>query len=231
MLNASWIRAQSRAIGIEGTIPPPPEAVDMATRLVNSTPTDYVRAMEFLADLDKSGLKGPDGRPYNQRWPTHANPLLVAMWRDVGYKYATNDCMSWCGVSLGWCLKRSGRDIPKDCASSQAYLDYGTLVEDPIPGDIVVFTNYGDEGHGHVTLFRGVVAKGRIKVLGGNQQLSGATNCPSGFPISVIDEREMDTDTRHSLPSGKVTGHYVHRYIRPPAPTRAPAKPSGPVVM
>ena len=213
----------------EGTIPPPQSAKDEAAAIINSLPTsDYVAVMEALSHLDTSAPKGPDGLPYNARWPKHANPLLVQMWRDLGVSYIANDCESWCGVAMGWCLQRTGRVIPKDSPSSQAYLTYGTVVTQPAPDDIVVFTNYGDAGHGHVTLFRRWIDDKTLEVLGGNQQLSGGTNCPNGFGISVIDQRPMAKDTKHTTASGKLSGHYVHRFVRPPAATLPPAKTTGP---
>ena len=218
----------------EGTLPPPPETLPVVDQIINSLPStnDYVAIMAALANLDKSAPLGPDKLAYNRRWPLHANPLLVRMWKDVGYTYIANDCESWCGIAAAWCLMRSGRTLPKSPESSQSYLDrYGTVVETPVDGDLVVFTNYADASHGHVTIFRKHIDPTHIEVLGGNQQLSGGTNCGGGYPISVIDQRAMAIDTKAINADKSLSGHHVNKYIRPPAPTKAPAKPTGPIAL
>ena len=221
--------AQSAGPTPEGTITPPPSFADIAEQIVAGIPptTDYVAIIETLAALKSPGApRGPDGEPYCWRWKKYANPLLVRMWRDMGYHGEVNDCDEWCAIAIGWCLKRSGRDVPSNVESSQAYLkSWGTPVDTPQLGDIVVFTDDSPKraGHGHVTVFKSQVDQNHLIGLGGNQDLSMASNCPAGHPVSAIDERPMTMDTRKYDAQGKaVSGWHVNRYIRPPAPVRAP---------
>ena len=85
---------------------------------------DYVGIMMAMSNLDKTApwSTGPLQRPalpYNKRWTHYANPLLVLIWQEMGYNNI-NDCASFCGVTLGWALKQSGRKPPPDCESSQS---------------------------------------------------------------------------------------------------------------
>jgi uncharacterized protein (TIGR02594 family) len=81
---------------------------------------------------------------------------------------------SWCGCTVGYCVAKSGvRPVytkgvdTKSFLWAQAWLDWGTPVTDPQPGDVLVF----DFGHGdhHVTLFDHDNGNGTWACLGGNQ--------------------------------------------------------------
>ncbi len=224
-------RGFSQGLVTEGRIPAPQPSQDIVNSIIDSLPSsDYVSTMVALANLGISAPLGPDQRPYNQRWPIHANPLLVRMRHDVGYFREIDDCTSWCGVAVGWCLKRSGRPFPPDCASSQSYLRYGTPAFSPTSGDLAVFTDYGNAARGHVAVFVGWSSKTTIEILGGNQQLSDGTNCSSGVPASVIVRRTASTDSRHSRSDGTIAGRYLNQLIQPPPPSGPPEMSTGPAV-
>jgi uncharacterized protein (TIGR02594 family) len=198
----------AQAITIEGLVKPPEADEETARDIISRLPkSDYVAIMEALSKLDKTEKWSTSDEPFNRRWRYYANPLLVDIWNSMGYSY-TNDCTSWCGVTLGWALKRDGRKVPKNCPSSQSYLNYGTAVKTPLPGDLCVFTNRADGTHGHVTIFRKTVDVGDIEVLGGNQTLSDPTNCGAGYTANIIDRRSMALST---------PTHYLNRYVSPPA--------------
>jgi uncharacterized protein (TIGR02594 family) len=81
---------------------------------------------------------------------------------------------SWCGCTVGYCVAKSGvRPVytkgvdTKSFLWAQAWLDWGTPVTAPQPGDVLVF----DFGHGdhHVTLFDHDNGNGTWACLGGNQ--------------------------------------------------------------
>ena len=81
---------------------------------------------------------------------------------------------SWCGCTVGYCIAKAGiRPVytrgldTKSFLWAQAWLDWGTPVTDPQPGDVLVF----DFGHGdhHVTLFDHDNGNGTWGCLGGNQ--------------------------------------------------------------
>lgn len=195
-------------IDTKGTKPAPLEDQKRAADIISHLPKDtYVNVMAALAALERTETPGSRGEPWNRRWHQYANPLLVRIWRDMGYSEST-DCTAWCGVTLGWCLKRSGWIPPLNCASSQSYLTYGTPVTNPQPGDLCIFTDFGDKSHGHVTIFvKALPTQKSVRVLGANQSLSEPTNCPGNLDVNVIDERTMALQTK---------GHYLHKYIRVP---------------
>ena len=72
----------------------------------------------------------------------------------------------WCGTFVGFCLKEAGRDVPKTFYRALDYLKYGTRLDKPAYGCIVVFKR--DKG-GHVGFLVGVTTAGDPIVLGGNQ--------------------------------------------------------------
>jgi uncharacterized protein (TIGR02594 family) len=81
---------------------------------------------------------------------------------------------SWCGCTVGYCIAKAGiRPVytkgvdTKSFLWAQAWLDWGTPVTEPQPGDVLVF----DFGHGdqHVTLFDHDNGNGTWGCLGGNQ--------------------------------------------------------------
>ena len=81
---------------------------------------------------------------------------------------------SWCGCTVGYCIAKAGiRPVytkgvdTKSFLWAQAWLDWGTPVTEPQPGDVLVF----DFGHGdhHVTLFDRDIGNGFWACLGGNQ--------------------------------------------------------------
>ncbi|WP_156428169.1 hypothetical protein [Novosphingobium sp. FSW06-99] len=202
----------------------------MAEDVIRTLPVtnDYVAIMEALEALRTNlAFRSPDGEPFSYRWSNYTNPLILRMWRDMGYKGESTDCSQWCAICLGWALKRSGRDTPADVESSQAFLSgWGTQVAVPISGDIVVFTDDApkDAGHGHVTVFRSQLDANHIIGLGGNQDLKITSNCPK-VPVSAINEERMPLDTRqYDVNNKAISGWHVAAYIRPPAPVRAPTK-------
>lgn len=193
---------------MQGTLPAPQADKVAAQEIISRLPkTDYFAIMEALSKLDQTEKWSTNGEPFNRRWRKYANPLLVDIWTDMGQPKAT-DCTAWCAITLAWCLKRDGRPVPEDCASSQSYLKYGTPIGTPTRGDLCVFTNRGDSAHGHVTIYNRTLDAGHIEVLGANQGLSDPTNCGANITANVIDLRSMATST---------TTHYLNRYIRPPA--------------
>lgn len=196
-------------IDITGTLPTNPADVKLVPDVLKLIPTgDYLSSMKALASLDRNPNvpRSSTGEPWNRRWKRTANPLLVQIWRDMGYANR-NDCVAWCAVTLGWCLKRGGIKPPPRVESSQSYLGFGKPVTNPQRGDICVFTNYADGTHGHVTIFEQMVSgSSPLLVVGANQELSIPTNCPGNLGVNVVDERTMALKTR---------GHYLHKYVRP----------------
>lgn len=185
--------------------------IDAANRIVESLPkANYRSIMQRLSEITEVGSTG---EPFNMRWRTVANPLIVRFFHDIGYAKTPypGDCTSWCAATLSWCLLRSGHKIPNDPASSQSFLRYGVRVEQPLNGDICVFTDVGDDAHGHVGLF--VSRSGEnVGVLGGNQTGDSATNCGPGYLKSRIDVTHIPINPDRKRSVGI---HYLSAYVRP----------------
>lgn len=72
------------------------------------------------------------------------------------------DEVPWCSAFVSWCLPNNGTRS----AWAKSYLKYGTSLEKPKYGCIVVFDR--GESKGHVGFFMGA-ENGKLKILGGNQ--------------------------------------------------------------
>jgi len=97
------------------------------------------------------------------------------------------DYFAWCGLTVGYCFAVNGvapvfgvTDTDK-FLWAMAWLEWGTAVQTPQPGDVVVF----DFGHGdqHVSLFEADNGNGYWACHGGNQ--GHAVNL-SNFPRSSV---------------------------------------------
>lgn len=189
----------------------PQQDIDVANGIASRMPTtNYFDVMRALAHVTEVGTTG---ELFNMRWKTFGNPLIVKFFHDVGYRRTPypGDCTPWCAATVSWCLKRAGKSIPSNPASSQSYLRYGRKVTDPSPGDICVFTNIGDPAHGHVGLFLSKTNE-TVEVLGGNQLGQSQTNCGPGYRKSKIAPVHMAINPTRSR---AVSISYLAGYFRP----------------
>lgn len=176
-------------VSVLGKLPDPSkEDVIKASQILSHLPTSD--AYSIMTALSEVKERGSTGELFIARWKKYGNPLLIQMFRDIGYTHTPDpgDCTSWCAASLAWCLKRSGKNIPENPASSQSFKDYGSPIQlaEARTGDICVFTNISDSSHGHVGFYSGSNTS-KIMLLGGNQASSGATNCSKGYGQSRIE--------------------------------------------
>jgi uncharacterized protein (TIGR02594 family) len=185
--------------------------IDAANRIAESMPKDD--PLNIMQQLSKIVDVGSTGEAFNMRWKKFANPLIVRFFHDIGYKKTPDpgDCTSWCAATVAWCLHRAGLPIPKDPASSQSFLRYGTKVSSPNRGDLCVFTDVNDRAHGHIGFF--VDRSGeKLSVLGGNQSGESMTNCGPGYRKSKIDVVEIPINSSKDRSVGI---HYLAAYVRP----------------
>ena len=103
------------------------------------------------------GLREVKGAKHNQTIVDWLN-RLKAWWSD--------DETAWCGTFVAQCLQYGDRGIPKYWYRAKDYLNYGTRLESPAYGCIVVFERVGG---GHVGFVVGRDQSGNLMVLGGNQ--------------------------------------------------------------
>jgi uncharacterized protein (TIGR02594 family) len=196
---------------LRGRYPVKQEDIDAANRLAASMPSgDGFATMQALSQITEVGSTG---ELFNMRWKAFANPLIVRFFHDIGYKKTPypGDCTPWCAATVSWCLRRAGKSLPPDPASSQSYLGYGRPVSDPQPGDICVFTDVGDRVHGHVGFFASRSGD-VLNVLGGNQLGESETNCGTGYRKSKIGIAQIPINPNKDR---RVGFHYLAAYVRP----------------
>ena len=80
---------------------------------------------------------------------------------------------AWCAAFVNAALGATGRE-GTGALNARSFLNWGTPVQNPQEGDVVVFSRGDPNGwEGHVGFYVGETEDGRIKVLGGNQGTSG----------------------------------------------------------
>jgi len=119
------------------------------------------------ADLGVAEISGPS-----------ANPRVMAYFEAAGADWATDDAVPWCGAAMAAWISAAGYPVPAESPRARAWLEWGTALEAPKVGCVVVFQRGKSEKTGHVALV--VEDKGdRLLVLGGNQ---GNAVSITGFP-------------------------------------------------
>lgn len=96
------------------------------------------------------------------------NPKIVAMFKKSGNAWVEDDETPWCAAFVGAVLKDVGiKGTMK--LNARSYLDWGTPVDDPQPGDVVILWRGKKDGwQGHVAFFVRF-DRGSVVLLGGNQ--------------------------------------------------------------
>lgn len=95
--------------------------------------------------------------------------LKILSWaKAVGKKLGisvTNDELPWCGTFMAYCVKSAGYEPPAIAVRAKSWLNFGTVQNNAMLGDILVFDRVGG---GHVGLYVGE-DETHYHVLGGNQ--------------------------------------------------------------
>lgn len=120
--------------------------------------------MEKLLKIAFNEL-GNEEIPGNQH-----NPEILKYATETGIKGITNDEIPWCSTFINWVARKAGLQYSGK-ANARSWLNVGTRVTTPEPGDIVVFWRESPESwKGHVAIYLGVSTdKKRVYCLGGNQ--------------------------------------------------------------
>jgi uncharacterized protein (TIGR02594 family) len=112
-----------------------------------------------------------------------SNPRIQkAIARAADWLDSDDSKTAWCGCMMGlWC-KELGLPVPKEYFRAASWRNVGkeVLLDDAIPGDIIVMSRTGGN---HVTLFS-KVKDGLVYCLGGNQR--DAVNI-SSFSVKLVD--------------------------------------------
>lgn len=109
------------------------------------------------------GIKEIPGQEHEKRILDYA--------KESGFASITDDETPWCSIFINWCCKEAGLQRTNR-ANARSWLAVGKPVDDPVPGDIVIFwREKPDSWKGHVGVFMGF-SKNRSQVfsLGGNQK-------------------------------------------------------------
>lgn len=95
-----------------------------------------------------------------------SNPEILEMAAEIGLKSTyKNDDIAWCGLYVGYVVKKSGRQPVKEPLWARNWLDWGEESKDPMLGDILIF----ERGNGGHVGFYIAEDEEAYHVLGGNQ--------------------------------------------------------------
>jgi uncharacterized protein (TIGR02594 family) len=96
------------------------------------------------------------------------NTPEILRWADrvgLGHVYR-EDAVAWCGLAMGYVALQAGWDVPVNLLWARSWLTWGTEVEKPMLGDVLVFSR--GPVNGHVGIYVGE-DRACYHVLGGNQ--------------------------------------------------------------
>lgn len=98
------------------------------------------------------------------------NERIVQYSEEIGLTWVTDDETPWCSIFMNWVAMKAGYEKSAS-AAARSWLNIGFSVENPEPGDVVVYWRESPESHkGHVGIFLGFSNDhSRIYTLGGNQ--------------------------------------------------------------
>jgi uncharacterized protein (TIGR02594 family) len=125
-----------------------------------------------IAELDSRELQPWMNAAFRERgirrFPVgRTNPRIVE-YNDHTNLRGYDDKISWCSSFINWCLAQAGI-AGTGSALARSWLEWGTPLESPIPGCIVVLTRDDPTSwKGHVGFFLRIEADS-IVLLGGNQ--------------------------------------------------------------
>ena len=97
------------------------------------------------------------------------NPKILEMYAKVGHDEIVDEDVAWCAAFAGSCLAFSDMAIPpkENNLMARSYLRYGTKLDAPKPGAIVVKAR-GKPPFGHVGIVEEVHDDGSFTVIAGN---------------------------------------------------------------
>jgi uncharacterized protein (TIGR02594 family) len=98
-------------------------------------------------------------------------PRIVNYAKEAGFSNITDDETPWCSIFINWCCMKAGLQRTNK-ANARSWLTVGLPVENPVPGDVVIFWRENPRSwKGHVGLFVGYSKDLRqVFTLGGNQK-------------------------------------------------------------
>ena len=128
-------------------------------------------------------------------------PQIVKYAQEAGFKAIGDDETPWCSIFVNWCSMKAGLQRTNK-ANAQSWLSVGVPVDDPRPGDIVIFWRESPKSwKGHVGIFVGFSRDQKLVfTLGGNQKDSVSIQ---GFDAQkVLGFRRLSSEGNIEIPSG-----------------------------
>lgn len=126
---------------------------------------------------------------------------IVDYAREAGFKNITDDETPWCSIFVNWCCMNAGLQRTHK-ANARSWLSVGLPVDNPVPGDIVIFWREDIRSwKGHVGIFVGFSNDMKqVFTLGGNQKNSVSIQ---GYDKDkVLGYRRLATEGNSETPSG-----------------------------
>jgi len=182
---------QYDTVEIVGAAKPTVEEEEQGAQVTAGAPTNTsaYKVAQYFKDVGDGKTK-KEWAKFSREWPVRANPVIMTFFKATETA-PHGDITPWCAAFVNWCIARGAspagstqfteEQLAKTTLSAasgsfRCWKDTAT----PQPGDLVVFAQTGTErfvcsGTGHVGFFLGIADDGRIRVLGGNQTLSGTS--------------------------------------------------------
>lgn len=121
------------------------------------------RLIERAFEIAKNemGIKEVDG--------SGNHPRIIEYLKAVDFndEITLADSIPWCAAFANWCIQKAGGKGTRS-ATARSFLAWGKEVDEPNPGDIVVFKRGRSTWQGHVAFVVEVNDK-YVTVCGGNQ--------------------------------------------------------------
>lgn len=111
---------------------------------------------------DEMGVEEIDG--------SEANPRIMEYFATCGGTWAKDDATPWCGAFTGYAMATAGQSLPKEPLRARSWLAWGTAIDKPVLGCVVILKRGNNPTQGHVGFFMQATKDGTgVLVLGGNQ--------------------------------------------------------------
>jgi hypothetical protein len=110
--------------------------------------------------------------------PPNSNETKYGKWFGMQHQ-------PWCAIFVSWCYAMANKPITwggyshgyAGCQTAYNYfVKNGLLVNDPMPGDIVLYDWNGDKRFDHTGIFVEWVSKDKFKSIEGNTSLANDSN-------------------------------------------------------
>lgn len=118
--------------------------------------------LPLYAKIAKSydGVKEVDGKK--------SNPIILEWIRNWLGWGDDDSTIAWCAIFMNQVMKEAGIEGTGK-ANAKSFLSWGTPVDHPRKGDVVIFDRGTQAWQGHVGIYMGEAGNNKIWCLGGNQ--------------------------------------------------------------